>query len=334
MSATLEHYRNEFRSLSHRDRTGDYEGVALGGAPHQPVVLLMVLDLYAHCPERHNLIEPDGLLRELWAMYKAVLGLAAGSPLEMPLHALRKSSFWHLVPRPKAPPVDGRIRNRRGFYAHYVGIVLDDSLHCLLQEQSNRIALREDVLRAYFPAERWLTLKDDLAVNSDDRLADKAYAQRLFADASFGLRVEGPTELDDERVLRDASFRRVVTYAYDYRCAFCGVRLQTSNGHVMVEAAHIVPWAETHDDRPVNGLSLCPLCHWAFDNHMIAVDLNYYIQTHSRIQSNDNVPGHLATLGGRSMFRPRDDRFLPDPGCIEKHLCRFRSVHPNSTELL
>ena len=29
----------------------------------------------------------------------------------------------------------------------------------------------------------------------------------------------------------------------------------------IVEAAHIRPWADSQDDRPVNGLALCRLCH-------------------------------------------------------------------------
>lgn len=334
MSATLEHYRNEFRSLSRRDRSGNYEGVALGGAPHQPVVLLMILDLYAHDPRRHNLIEPDGLLRELWTIYRELLGLAGGSPLEMPLYALRRASFWQLVPRPNSSEPTERIRNRRGFYDHYVGIVLDESLHSLMQEQSSRSILRDDILRTYFPAERWLALQSGLIATSDDTLADNAYAQRLLVDESFGSQPGKATGVEEDRVLRDASFRKVVTYAYNYRCAFCGVRLRASNGHIMVEAAHIVPWSESHDDRPANGLSLCPLCHWAFDKHLLALDLNLQILTHARIQSDDNVPAHLAALGGRSIFRPREERFLPDIECLEKHLFRFRSLNVTFTEAL
>jgi len=334
MNAHLDYYRSEFRSLSGRDRSGDYEGVAFGGAPHQPVVLLMILDLYAHDPRRHNLIEPDGLLRELWTIYKELLALALGSPLEMPLYALRRASFWQLVPRPNTSEPTERIRNRRGFYAHYVGIVLDDSLHSLLQERLNRTLLREEVLRTYFPSERWLALQDGLSAASDATLADYAYAQRLLVDASFGSQPRRPAGAEEDRVLRDASFRKVVTYAYNYRCAFCGVRLQSSNGHIMVEAVHIVPWAESYDDRPVNGLSLCPLCHWAFDKHLLALDLNLQILTHGRIQSDNNVPAHLAALGGRSIFRPREERFLPDRECLAKHLSRFRSLNLTSTEPL
>jgi putative restriction endonuclease len=332
MNEPLEHYQNQFRSLPGRDRSGEYEGLSLGGAPHQPVVLLMILDLYVRDPSRHNLIEPDGLLRELWTIYKALLGLSAGSPLEMPLYALRRSPFWHLVRRPNTREPIGRIRNRRGFYAHYVGIVLDESLHSLLHDESNRRVLREDVLSTYFPAERWLVLQNPLIEKSDETLAANAYAQRLLDDAQFGSQPLSSKGAEENRALRDASFRKVVNHAYNYRCAFCGVRLQASSGHNMVEAAHIVPWSESHDDRPVNGLCLCPLCHWAFDKHLLALDLNFEILTHARIQSDDNLPAHLAALGGRSMFRPREERFLPDSDCLRRHLRRFRSQNSPSTE--
>ena len=72
----------------------------------------------------------------------------------------------------------------------------------------------------------------------------------------------------------------------------------------------------------------------SFDKHLLALDLNLQILTRARIQLGDNVPAHLAALGGRSIFRPREERFLPDNECLEKHLCRFRSLNVTSTEAL
>ena len=43
----------------------------------------------------------------------------------------------------------------------------------------------------------------------------------------------------------------------------------TPEGHTIVEAAHIVPWSESRDDRPTNGLALCRFCHWSFDEGLV-----------------------------------------------------------------
>jgi putative restriction endonuclease len=62
---------------------------------------------------------------------------------------------------------------------------------------------------------------------------------------------ESPAPGEDYQALvRDQGFRRAVVRIYDHRCAFCGLRLLTSDGRTVVDAAHIVPWSASHDDDP------------------------------------------------------------------------------------
>ena len=51
----------------------------------------------------------------------------------------------------------------------------------------------------------------------------------------------------------------------DYGLPTTVYRIITPEGHTILEAAHIRPWAYSQDDRPANGLALCKLCHWSFD---------------------------------------------------------------------
>ena len=214
-------------------------------------------------------------------------------------------------------------RARKLFFTYFVGVVLDDDLHRLLQDSTNRNALRQTIIETYFPVDRWLAIKRSPTAITDDELATSAYTHRLLDDSTFGGSSRNAEEELPYRMLRDASFRRAVTFAYDYRCAFCGVRLKSPRDHILVEAAHIVPWHKTHDDRPVNGLCLCPLCHWAFDARMLAVDIELNILTHAGIQVGANLPGHLATLVGRPIYKPKEDRFLPDQNCLKEQLVEF-----------
>ncbi len=324
----LEHYATRFEDLPKRDRSRNYDGVALGGAPHQPVLLLVLLDLYAHEPSRRNFVTLDGLLLELWAIYKVLLGITSSSSAAMPVYALRSASFWHLVPRPGAPRPTARVRNLKLFHAHFVGVIVDEDLHRLLQKASSRKALRQAVMEAHFPSERWLAIEDAPKALVNSELATSAYARRLLIDPSFTGSRERSEETAPYRSLRDSSFRKAVTFAYDYRCAFCGVRLRSPESHMLVEAAHIVPWCKTQDDRPQNGLCLCPLCHWAFDARMLAVDTDLNILSHTRIQMDGNLPGHLATLQGRPIFNPREARFLPDAACLKQQLEAYHSTSP------
>lgn len=66
-------------------------------------------------------------------------------------------------------------------------------------------------------------------------------------------------------------FRVDIQSAYDYRCAFCGLRAPASPGRAVagVDAAHILPWGQYDLDVPQNGLMLCKQHHWAFDNQIL-----------------------------------------------------------------
>lgn len=84
----------------------------------------------------------------------------------------------------------------------------------------------------------------------------------------------------DEQVItkvRSQGFRKAIVSLYEHRCALCGIRMLTPEGHTIVEAAHIVPWSANHDDRPQNGMALCRLCHWSFDEGLMGVGDDYEV---------------------------------------------------------
>jgi len=131
--------------------------------------------------------------------------------------------------------------------------------------------------------------------------------------ASFA---QAPPEI--QRV-RDQGFRRAIVSLYDHRCALCGIRMRTPEGHTVVEAAHIVPWSESHDDLPTNGLCLCRLCHWSFDEGLMSVGNQYEVLVSGRVRIDSNMPGHILTLMDRPIFKPQGQRFWPGQANLEKH---------------
>lgn len=70
-----------------------------------------------------------------------------------------------------------------------------------------------------------------------------------------------------------ANFRRRVRAAYDSTCLVCGKSFPpTAHNRVPgVDAAHVLPWADYDLDTVDNGLCLCKLCHWAFDEGIILI---------------------------------------------------------------
>ena len=111
---------------------------------------------------------------------------------------------------------------------------------------------------------------------------------------------------------------------YDHRCALCGVRIVTAEGHTAVDAAHIVPWSQTQNDDIRNSMALCKLCHWAFDEGMMGVSSNYAVITSRQIAADPNVPGFLMTLSGRGIIRPPDRDLWPAQNYLHWHRREYR----------
>jgi putative restriction endonuclease len=84
---------------------------------------------------------------------------------------------------------------------------------------------------------------------------------------------------EPETLVRSAVFVREVLRAYDSTCAVSGLQLLSTRGTApLLDACHIVPWSESHDDTIGNGLALCPNLHRAFDRHLFWVDGDYRVR--------------------------------------------------------
>ncbi len=192
-----------------------------------------------------------------------------------------------------------------------LGAKLDDGLFRLLQTENGRFQLRETLIQTYFIPPIQENLRQQTAIN----LRAHQYSLDLL-DAKL------PT-IDETRPeyqpVRDQGFRRAVTAAYDHRCAFCRIRIRTADGHTAIEAAHIIPWAISHNDNIHNGLALCRLCHWAFDEGLLTVGKQYHILTSRQLQTSENFPGHLTTLQNRPIFTPAAERHHPHPENLAWH---------------
>lgn len=87
----------------------------------------------------------------------------------------------------------------------------------------------------------------------------------------------------------------------------------TPEGYTAVDAAHIKPWSESHDDRPANGMALCKLCHWSFDRGLMSVGKEYEVLISTTVRTDRNILGHTLTLMDRPIFKPKKECFWPDP---------------------
>ena len=145
------------------------------------------------------------------------------------------------------------------------------------------------------------------------------YSEKLLEDPE-NLEIRETLPLEEEYIpVRNQGFRRAVVTAYSHRCALCGIRVRTLDGHTAVTAAHIVPWSETRDDRPANGMALCRMCHWTLDEGLLGVSQKYQFVASRQLTVSNNLPGYLTNLEGRGIVSPSQERFWPDTGSLLWH---------------
>jgi putative restriction endonuclease len=134
-----------------------------------------------------------------------------------------------------------------------------------------------DVLQAL---EAYLGSSPPVIENPPEVPDDEIELKRRFAAEMRMQKSRGPS---------GAKFRKLVQETYDNRCVFCGLHLPKNDVLDLpgVDAAHILPWAKYDLDVIQNGLLLCKLHHWAFDQQVLVLkysDDNYWVVMPDRVR--------------------------------------------------
>lgn len=289
-------------------------------APHKPLLLLSVIDLFEQGEVESSFIELTPDLGELFAKYwERVLPFDRRGNLVLPFFHLRSEGFWDLLPRQGKEEVlnsASQIRSLSRLRETLIGARLDEALYELLHIRESRDLLRSVLIETYFAPEVRDSLIEQGAVNREAYL----YSKKLLEGRGEQTIGEALTKEEAYRpAARDQGFRRAVVTAYTHRCALCGIRVRTLDGHTVVDAAHIIPWSVGHDDRPANGMALCRTCHWTFDEGLIRISPTYEILASVQLRVVSNLPGYLTSLEGRGIVRPAEEVYWPDPVSLQWH---------------
>lgn len=313
----LDEYIRKFSNL--RTDRGRHRWSALTNhrAPHKPFLLLSVIDLFAQGEIKSNFIEPSyDLVSTFNGYWHAVMPLGSTTSMAYPFPRLKKDGFWKLIPNPgQESRIEMDFSSMVRLREVCAGAHLDDDLYELLCRVDTRERLRAVLIETYFAPEIRSVVAEQGTVN----LAAYEYGQKMLHGVSEAVDWGDKTPPEKAGKVRDQGFRKAIVRLYEHRCALCGIRMITPEGHTIVEAAHIVPWSETRDDRPANGLCLCRLCHWSFDEGLMSVGNDYEVLVSRRVQSDHNMPGHVLTLRDRLIFRPMEDVWWPSQNNLSRH---------------
>ncbi|KXS37198.1 MAG: putative restriction endonuclease [Halomonadaceae bacterium T82-2] len=166
-----------------------------------------------------------------------------------------------------------------------------------------------------------------LATDDHARKRLEEYLETTLASGDYQRhpeRLASDVKEADSRYARSAAFRDLVLEAYDYRCAASRLRYITPDYRYLVEAAHLIPFSVSQDDRPSNGIALTPNLHWAMDNHLIAPgpDGCWHVSPTVDTLVSDNQ--WLCDLNGKPLVLPRTSRWHPDTEALTWRLDHLR----------
>jgi putative restriction endonuclease len=315
--SNLGHYAQLLANLhSNKNRSG-FPADTLHRAPHKPLLLLAVVDLYSEGLIQDSLVPIIPELGELFSCYWYRIMLSHSHPnLALPFfHLKNDGNFWHLV---ATPGNENALEHTKAFHSMthlqnlVVGAQLPAELSIHLSNPGDRDALRQILVGRYFLPDAQAKLLEQGTVNVE--------AFEYSRDLLSGRMVAEAREFEVYRpAARSQGFRRAIVIAYNHRCATCGIRVLTADGRTAVEAAHIKPWSESWNDHPTNGLALCKLCHWCFDEGVVGIDQRRAILISRQLEAVPNVPAHLATLQQRPIIGPDNPKLAPDLAALLWH---------------
>jgi putative restriction endonuclease len=289
-------------------------------APHKPILLLTIMDLIANQRIKSNFIELDVELSDIFDLYwHKVFGDERDSNILMPFWHMTSEGFWHLVAVPGkeiALASVGKIRSFRQYSQLALGARFDDELFALLEKPSTRDELRRILIEKYFAP----NLRPDIVHVGVITSESFEYGRELInrAKRRFTLKEAPSTETYITEV-RSVAFRRVVISAYKQTCAFCNIRIVTPDGRAGVDAAHIVPWSHSHNDDPRNGIALCGLHHWSFDQGLIGIKDDYHIMVSPVVSVEENAAEALLKLDHQPIYLPIDQILQPARSALIWH---------------
>ena len=274
-----------------------------GRAPHKPLLLLAVLDLFenGHLREATLTRSPELVVRfqNLWPLVAARRGNRGD--LRMPFHALATDRVWKVL--------DAEGRPSRARETSQIAVLEPDFVACL-SDPHFRAVLRRQLVSTYFPAAEQVALFAALGI--DDAPA------REFLQAE-----EDPAVYREARQLgRSARFKMEVVSGYRFTCALTGYRLTTAEQSGIVEASHIHAFSSSRNNDPGNGLALTPTAHVLFDLGLwsISEGLRVMVKPAAAFQE-ESAPGgfSLRALADRPITLAPHTTLRPDPVRLAWH---------------
>lgn len=294
-----------------------------GEAPYQPILLLSVIDLIAQGLIKDNHIHITEELRTTFNNYRNILSpdRKFDSSLSMPFFHWQneENQFWYLDYKTEyyrevasdKKVINEKIRKSIKQINNYVNYAyIDQELFNLIQDSDSRKELVDTLVA------KWFTLRKDIGEDTTEYLlkANKAFQDSIQIEIT---RLKKSDKLAQKfyfrkSAAREAVFGKAVVGIYDYKCAFCRLKVSSSLNQSIVDGAHIEPFTISFNNEITNGISLCKNHHWAFDKGWFSITDNYKIIVANDLHEESPHARKMQEFHGEDILLPNSKKYAPD----------------------
>lgn len=297
-----------------------------GGAPHKPILLLSLINLFNNgiynSPEILITAELVSSFKTNWSK----LVFTNHHPIfALPFYHMNSEPFWKLIPNlgcEKWIESKSSMRSFGNLTTAVKTAVIDLELSILLMKPENRDVLKISILDRYFPETKWNFVNngnDDLPNVSILNESSEEYRRKIIELKNH----VDENSFQEEIFIRSGIFKREIPKLYNNTCAISGLRIDVTANISMVDACHIVPFSEAYDDTLTNGIALCPNLHRALDRGLISISDDYTVLVKNNFVENQKSVFNISQFEGAKLLLPNNSKYHPSLENIFAHRNKY-----------
>jgi putative restriction endonuclease len=281
-------------------------------APHKPILLLSILDSIEENEITENKIRltPELVARFKGYWHQLVIDERFTANFSLPFYHLKSDGFWYLKTCIGKDIILTSSHSIKSFsqlkevvdYAYF-----NEDLFELLRDSPKRHILRQTLLNEYFTQSQLFQKNEYVDAIIEEILNEDPAIYKRKAE-----------EFNEEEVfVRGGLFKKEIPKIYNYTCSISGLRIITDSEIQMIDACHIIPFSESHDDTITNGLSLCPNLHRAFDRGLISIDTDFRVVV--KPFSEEGTLYSIKQFQSKLILLPKNRNYWPSNDNLASH---------------
>lgn len=296
-----------------------------GGAPHKPILILSIINLFNQRIYNSREIE---ILPELVSSFKnnwSQLVETNHHPIfSLPFYHMNSEPFWELIPNigcEKWIKSKGSMRGFNNLTTAVKFALIDKDLADILQIPGYRDILKLELLGRYFPLQ-----KDNYVENEGDSSCGNLLHETSEEYKNKIIKLKkscNENSFEEEIFVRGGVFKREIPKIYNNTCAISGLRIDATANLSIIDACHIVPFSEAYDDSIQNGIALCPNLHRAFDRGLISISDDFRVLIQKNFVENHNSVYNISQFENKKIALPYSPKNHPSLENLYHHRKRF-----------